>query len=160
MKCNTYTLMVAIAATLASCTLDDPQTLDEVDSSNPGSEVIATDDFDSYVVAAEDSDMLATSEAQVSAAPCTGIWDLRANNWPFDFVIARLKGSTEIRGVMLDRTPGGGPWEVRGTCDGNTISFSRMGSGQQYQGSAVGDLWQGWFTHGGNLYFWETLTSL
>ena len=56
-------LAVVSAASLAVCTLDDPQTVDELDSSDPGSEVTATDDFDSYVVAAaEDTNILATSD--------------------------------------------------------------------------------------------------
>lgn len=100
------------------------------------------------------------AEAQASAAPCTGIWDLRANNYPCDFIIVQLKNSQEIRGVMIWRVPGVGLNEVRGTCDGNTINFSRIGTGQHYQGSAFGDQWQGQFTSDGGIYFWETIASL
>lgn len=59
MKRNTHILIVALAATFAACSLDDPQTVDdEFDSSDPGSQVITTDDFDfdSYIVAADDFD--------------------------------------------------------------------------------------------------------
>jgi hypothetical protein len=73
-------MIVAIAATLASCTLDDPRTMDELGSSasevassgdfdspvvaarDPGSPVVAARDPDSPVVAAGDRDVLATSD--------------------------------------------------------------------------------------------------
>ena len=53
-------LAVVIAATLAACTLDAPATVDELGSSGPG-----IDDFDSYVVVAEDSDVLAASDCLI-----------------------------------------------------------------------------------------------
>lgn len=55
-------LAVMIAAPLAACTLDAAETVDELGASEPGAEVIATDDFDSYVVAAEGPDSLAASD--------------------------------------------------------------------------------------------------
>jgi hypothetical protein len=91
------------------------------------------------------------------AAPCTGVWSARANVHSFDLIIVKLSGSDQIMGAMLWRETDTPIAEIRGTCNGSSLRFDRVGSSQVYEATASGQNWVGQFSSPGGSYAWKTL---
>ena len=100
---------------------------------------------------------VARSEAaSAREGPCSGAWIAEAHDVTFDLLFVRSAGTTAIVGVLF--FPGEGRIdEIRGTCDGDSLQFTRFaGTLQTFTGTADGDHWSGRYSEGGRSYAWRT----
>jgi hypothetical protein len=76
-----------------------------------------------------------------------GVFSMQANTFNFLLVFAQFNGTAEIAGAMIPDA-GGDVDAIEGSCDGNTITFSRKmsNSTQSYTGTPSGNGWKGSFT--------------
>ncbi len=79
---------------------------------------------------------LLAGAAAARAEDFSGAWVMNANGWKFTLKIEQKEGTVTgtMTGINNDQTS-----KIEGKVDGNKITFSRVGEGQEYEGYLLND---------------------